>query len=154
MEVVLNWVKSGLLFGILASVILMLSPNKSYAKHISTVVGLLFILVMIHPIMELFHIDQDTYVSYIKNFLAIEAVDLGGSYENIEFYEETINYQLEAALQEKGYPVKKVMVRADENGEIERVNMLFTSKIIGAEKLELYLKNMFGEGVRINYELE
>ena len=49
----LNWVKSGLLFGVMASVILMLCPNKSYMKHIGMVIGLLFILVMLHPLMEL-----------------------------------------------------------------------------------------------------
>lgn len=69
MEGILDWVRSGLLFGIVSSVILMLCPNKSYAKHIGLVVGLLFILVMLHPVMEWMEIDEQTYVSYIKDFL-------------------------------------------------------------------------------------
>lgn len=154
MEAILVWVKSGLLFGILASVILMLSPNKAYEKHISMVVGLLFILVMLHPIMELFHLDRDTYTSYIKNFLMIETGENGISSENLGYYEETVAYQLEAALRESGYALKKVSVKANEEGEVEQVMLSFTEEILNAEKIELYLMNLFGEGVKISYEME
>lgn len=154
MEAILVWVKSGLLFGILASVILMLSPNKTYEKHISMVVGLLFILVMLHPVMELFHLDRDTYTSYIRNFLMIETGEKGISAENLEYYEETVAYQLEAALRENGYALKKVNVSTREDGEVERVTLVFTGELNDAEKIEIYLKTLFGEGVKINYEME
>ena len=67
MEQILTWVKNGLLFGVISSLILLLSPNKSYEKHMNLVVGLLFILVMIHPIISFFDLDSKTYVSFIQN---------------------------------------------------------------------------------------
>ena len=85
MEQILSWVRSGLLFGIVSSVILMLCPNKSYARHIGLVVGLLFILVMIHPVMELLQIDEDTYITYIRDFFAVTEPGMV-SEQNLQLY--------------------------------------------------------------------
>ncbi len=154
MEFVLSWVKSGLLFGILSSVVLMLSPNKSYMKHIGMIVGLLFILVMIHPIMELFHLEGSTYASYVRNFLMMETENDGVSEADLELYEESINMQLMAVLKEYAYPVKRVMVKAGEDGKIVSVFVVFDSSVVQLESLETYIKNLFGEEVRIRYENE
>lgn len=152
MEIVLSWVKSGLLFGIFASVILMLSPSKSYQKHIGMVVGMLFILVMVHPILSWFQLDEQTYTSYIRNFLRLESVQ--GEADTISIYEDAVEMQLLANLQNGGYAVKDVKCEASEDGNVERVSLLVEEGISGMEKLELYLKNMFGEEVRIQYEME
>lgn len=152
MEMILSWVKSGLLFGIFASVILMLCPNKSYQKHIGMVVGLLFILVMLHPVMELFQIDGSTYSAYIKNFLLLDEGAEQISDSNRKLYEEAMNIQLMANLQEGGYSVKEIETRTDLDGQIEEVKIIFDGEVIGLEKLELYLKNIFGEEVIIRYE--
>lgn len=150
MEMILSWVKSGLLFGIFASVILMLCPNKSYQKHISMVVGLLFILVMLHPVMELLQVDGSTYFAYIQNFLMLEENQMSDS--NIELYEEALNIQLSANLQESGYLVKEVKTRVDNEGNVEKVTIVFAGEVTGLETIELYLKNVFGEEVVIQYE--
>lgn len=152
MEVVLSWVKSGLLFGVFASVILMLSPNKSYMKHIGMVVGLLFILVMLHPVMELFHLDSSTYADYIKNFLMMEEEDDSISDSNLELYEESVKTQLMAVFKENGYPVEVISVSATSEGKIFKVKLAVTEGIQEIESLERYLKNLFGEDVKICYE--
>ncbi|MDE6761238.1 MAG: stage III sporulation protein AF [Lachnospiraceae bacterium] len=154
MEFVLSWVKSGLLFGILSSVVLMLSPNKSYMKHIGMIVGLLFILVMIHPVMELFHLEGSTYASYVRNFLMMETENNEISGADLELYEESVSMQLMAVLKEHAYPVKNVMVKAGEDGNIISVSVMFDSSVEELESLETYLKNLFGEEVRIRYENE
>lgn len=152
MEVVLSWVKSGLLFGVFASVILMLSPNKSYMKHIGMVVGLLFILVMLHPVMELFHLDSSTYADYIKNFLMMEEEDDSISDSNLKLYEESVKTQLMAVFKENGYPVEVISVSATSEGKIFKVKLAVTEGIQEIESLERYLKNLFGEDVKICYE--
>lgn len=148
------WVKSGLLFGILASVILMLSPNKAYEKHISMVVGMLFVLVMMHPVLELFNLDRDIYTSYIKNFFLIETVENEISKDTLECYEESVAYQLAGILQESGYDIKKVSVDVNEEGKVEKVTLVLAGEIKGVEKLELYIRNLFGEDVKFSYEVE
>lgn len=152
MEMILSWVKSGLLFGVFASVILMLCPNKSYQKHIGMVVGLLFILVMLHPVMELLQVDGSTYSAYIRNFLMLEDGQGQLSDSNLELYEESLNIQLMANLQDAGYPVKKMETRVNQEGQVEEVKIVFEGEVNSLEKIELYLKNLFGEEVRIRYE--
>lgn len=154
MEWILSWVKSGLLFGIFSSVILMLSPNKSYMKHIGFIVGLLFILVMVHPIMELFHVDGSTYASYIRNFLMMETDSEGISDANMELYEESVSMQLMAVLKEHAYPVKNIVVEAEPDGSITEAAIVFDAPVEHLESLETYLKNLFGEEVKIRYENE
>lgn len=152
METILSWVKSGVLFGILSSVILMLSPNKTYMKHISLIVGMLFILVMIHPLMELFQLDGKTYVSYIENFLKLEGTQEEMKDKDIELYEESVNIQLMAALNENGYNVKEISVDADAQGNVLEVHLTFRGEVTGLEYIELYLQNIFGQEVDIYYE--
>lgn len=151
MEWILSWVKSGLLFGVFASVILMLCPNKSYQKHIGLVVGLLFILVMLHPLMQVFQVDGSTYVSYIRNFLMLETGSERITDSDLELYEESLNIQLMANLVESGYPVKKIETKADITGAVEEVAVLFEGEVDRLETLERYLKDLFGEGVVISY---
>ncbi|MGN0154891.1 MAG: stage III sporulation protein AF [Lachnospiraceae bacterium] len=154
MEWILSWVRSGLLFGIFASVILMLCPNKAYMKHIGMIVGLLFILVMLHPVMELFQIDESTYASYIKNFLIMETEEDKITEANLDLYEESVSMQLMAALQEAGYPIKQIRVAAKEDGTVDKIELSFSGTVNQLEKIEIYLKNLFGEEVRICYENE
>lgn len=154
MDFVLSWVKSGLLFGIFASVILMLSPNKSYMKHIGMVVGLLFIMVMLHPLMELFRIDESTYAAYLRNYLMLETGEEQNSRDNLELYIDAVRLQLKAALAEGGYPVKDIRLQSNDNGEIQRITLVLSAGAGETEGLERYLRNLFGEDVRIGYEME
>ncbi|MCM1180142.1 MAG: stage III sporulation protein AF [Clostridium sp.] len=148
----IGWVKSGLLFGIFASVILMLCPNKSYMKHISLVVGLLFILVMLHPVMELCSVDVSTYASYIQNFLMLETEDMEFSKENRQLYELSLAAQLEAVFVEKGYPVTDILVETDQNGNAEEIHLRFGEGEFDLRNVENYLHRLLGEDVRITYE--
>lgn len=152
MEIILSWVKSGLLFAVIASVILLLPPNKSYIKHISLVVGLLFILVMVHPIMEIFHLDAKAYVSYIENLLMLEKTQEGISKEQVEMYEESVSIQLLAVFRDNGYPIDEVQVRADLSGNVAEVHMKLSGAISQLESIEAYLRNVFGSEVKIYYE--
>ena len=62
--------------------------------------------------------------------------------------------QLMAVLKEYAYPVKRVMVKAGEDGKIVSVSVVFDSSVVQLESLETYIKNLFGEEVRIRYENE
>ncbi len=153
MEAILSWVKSGLIFAVFASVILMLCPSKTYIKHISLVIGLLFILVMLHPIMEFLQLDSVTYLSYIEHFLALEESEAGVKREHMELYEESIELQLMAELNENGYPIQEVDVFADKEGNVEEVHVTFLAEVTGIENIETYFVDLFGREVSIYYEV-
>lgn len=152
MEEILSFVKSGLLFGVFGSIILMICPNKSYQKHIGLVVGMLFILVMLHPIMVFLDVDGDTYVSYIRNFLMIENNGSNLTGDNILIYEDSVESQLTAIFLERGYPVKDICVDSDSEGKIIEVSIAFSDAVAGLDEIEQYIKRLFGEEVRVKYE--
>ena len=152
MEEILSWVKSGLLFGIFSSVILMLCPNRAYVKHIGMVVGLLFLLIMLHPVMEFLELDGDTYAAYVKTYLMVENGDERISEKNLKLYEESVASQILALLQEQGYGIEGVSVNADEEGDVCEVVLQPGKELNALEQLEYYLKNLFGEELIICYE--
>ena len=98
MNAVIDWVRSILLFGIFSSVILNLSPNKSYEKHISIVVGMIFILLIINPVTKFRMKDGDAYMSYIKNYVITDRSGLEVSEGARSLYEDSIRIQLEEAF--------------------------------------------------------
>lgn len=151
MEGIMSWIKSGLLFTILASVILMLCPNKTYMKHISLIVGLLFILVMIHPVMHLLDLDSKVYVSYLENFLKLEGTQDSISENHIAMYEESVALQLTASLEECGYKVEEIRVKAENDGSVCEIRLSFTESIENLEQVETYLYRLFGKEVKIIY---
>ena len=154
MELVLSWVKSGLLFGILGSVIIMLVPSKTYIKHIGMVIGLIFILVMLRPVISFLEMDGNMYSSFVKSFLMVEGETEVIPDEDIEMYEDAVNIQLMTVLKEHGYGVKSIKVKACEDGTVENVTVVFEGDVKDLECIELYLKQVLGEEVDICYENE
>lgn len=152
MEVVLDWVKSGLLFGILGSAVIMLSPNKSYEKYISFVVGLLFILVMIHPLMEFFSVDSTTFLRSVENYLLFENPSQGLSENDRNLYEDALGIQLKAVFTDAGCELDQVVVHMNDNGQVYQVNLIVTGKMLELSQIEAYIHNLFGEEVTICYE--
>ncbi len=151
MEWILDWVRSGLLFGIVSSVILMLCPNKSYAKHIGLVVGLLFILVMLHPVMELMEIDEQTYISYIRDFFAVSKSEQISD-QSIQLYGESIAMQIKTVLENGGYSIDALSVEVLEDGSVSRVHITFGDTTGDISIVEQYLHEIFGQEVVIQYE--
>ncbi len=152
MEQILTWVKNGLLFGVISSLILLLSPNKSYEKHMNLVVGLLFILVMIHPIISFFDLDSKTYVSFIQNYIGASGNGDYLSEEELSLYTDTIGIEILSVLEDAGYSVDNVTPYVDEKGTVYKIEI----SVDGGERtlyaLERYIRNVFGEEVEIIYE--
>ncbi len=153
MEFVLSWVKNGLVFGLFASVILMLSPGKTYRAHIAMATGLLFIMVMLHPLMELLQIDTASYAEYIQDYLMLEPEVGRYERENLRLYEESVAIEVKMALKAQGYEVSEVGVTADASGRTLCVRIRFGagSELPGDPEREL--AGLLGEGARITYEV-
>ncbi len=151
MEMIFQWVKSGLLFTIISSVIILLCPNKTYMKHVNLVLGLLFILVMIRPVMAMAELDEKTYLSYIDKYLKIDGGD-ELSQNSISLYEDSLSLQLKALLTDSGYAIRDVVVSVGSDTSVEKVVLSFSGQVAGLEYLEAYLHQTFGEEVEIVYE--
>lgn len=151
---ILDWVKSGLLFGIFGSVILMLTPNKSYEKHISFVVGLLFILVMLHPLMELLSLDSQTYFHSIENYFSLETGNVNPSENDLRLYAQTLEVQIKAVLMDAGYNINAIKIEMNSTGDVTGITISFADGVTDLSKLEQYIYNVFGQEVTICYEAE
>lgn len=151
METIFEWVRSGLLFTIISSIMILLCPNKTYIKHISLVLGLLFILVMMRPLMSIAQLDEKTYLSYIEKYLKLD----GGeelSANTISLYEDALALQLKALLIDSGYAILDIQVTVRDDTTVEKVWICFSGQATQLEYLETYLHQTFGEEVKIVYE--
>ena len=151
MQQIFEWVKSGLLFGIFSSIIILLCPNKSYEKHINLVVGLLFILVMIHPVMTFFNLDGQTYISYIQNYIMASENGETLTDEEKEMYGRSLSEELKEMINKAGYPISDIEVSVDEKGHVSGVLVFFSGEISNVDAIEEYLKNVFGDDIIISY---
>lgn len=152
MTEILAWVKSALLFGIFSSIILMLSPDKSYEKHISLTVGMIFILLIIHPAMKYMNLDESTYVSYIRNYILSEGYGSQVTENEKTLYADSIRIQLETALIEAGYPVRNIRIFVGDDGGIYKLAVRFGDSVSELEYFENYIRNVFGDDVEVVYE--
>ncbi len=152
MDFIISWVRSGLLFSVFASVVLMLSPNKTYMKYISLVIGLLFILVMIHPVMKALNLDTKTYVSYIENLLRLDGTEENMTRDHKELYEDSIALQLIVSLKESGYEIDDIAVEVNDSGAVEEIHIVFAGEVKGLKQIEDYVCSLFGKEVSIYYE--
>ena len=150
MTMVLGYIKSVLLFGIFSSVVIMAAPDKSFEKHISLAVGIIFILLIIYPVMSLLNEDSSTYISYIKNCFASESYVLSDSEKDI--YADSIAIQLEEILVNAGYMIGRIKIKVDDEGNVYGISIQFNDDVNNLEALEGYIKNVFGEEVYISYE--
>lgn len=152
MEAIVDWVKSGLIFGMVGSLVLMLSPNKSYEKIINYVVGLLFLLVMINPLMKFFAMDQETFLHTMEDYLSLGTGYYEASSRDKELYLEALSMQLGTVFENAGYEIDEIQLEAFEDGSISSVKLSLKGAVYNTEGLEEYLKNLFGEEVSISYE--
>ena len=53
-----TWICSILLFSIFLSVFLQLLPGKQYVKYVRFFAGLIWILVVMQPVLQLFHLEN------------------------------------------------------------------------------------------------
>lgn len=152
MDAVFDWVKSGLIFGVVGSVLIALSPNKSYEKYISFVVGLLFILVMIHPVMVLFSADSEVFLRSVENYIMFESCRDRLSSNDKALYEDALGMQLKAVFTDAGCELDRVEVFMDDGGTVYEVRLVVAGDMLKLSQIETYLHRIFGEEVVISYE--
>jgi len=92
------------------------------------------------------------YTSYIEHFFEIDEMQEDMSQEHIQLYEESVNMQLMAELEENGYKTVQVVTHANEEGDITQVHITFKGDVVGLERIDGYLKELFGQEVAIYYE--
>jgi len=149
----IEWVRRGLLFCLFSSIIMMICPDKKYYKHLSMIMGLMFILVMIRPFSVLMHTNSQSYIDYLKHLLLFEGTTVEMKYEYREEYESVIESQIELLMKEKGFDISSVNVAINHKGEMEMILLHSANCTVeDINNMENLLKTIYGEDVIIGYE--
>lgn len=68
-----TWIKSITSYMVFSVFFLQILPSTKYEKYIRVFVGMLFLLVIIQPIMEIFSVNQSFWGHFEENMLMVQA---------------------------------------------------------------------------------
>lgn len=124
MEFINSWLKSIVIYSLLATIITNILPNDSYKKYTKIFIGMVLIIVIIKPFSNL--INMDNYLSYdvlVEN-LNLEAMAVSNSsfVNNKSVYEDTLKKQISSQLIASGYEVVSVDIAIDGNNNDFSIN--------------------------------
>lgn len=137
MEGLVTWVKGIVGYSILVAVLTELLPSK-FSKYIKLYMGLLFILLFLSPVMNLFHLEERMEDFFDKENLKIDLEDKSFElelkqkdvYEEIkEEYTKQLSGELSEFLQGYGYQLQSVDISWNEDtkaatfGEVKKATL-------------------------------
>lgn len=124
MEAVYNWVKNIVIFYILLTAVLHLLPKNSYQKYVRFFGGLLLVVLLLTPLMELifkedYLLNEISYESFWQEVDTIR-LDVEGMEEKQQQayrreYEKAIGADISLMAQEAGLVVHEVTVEITED---------------------------------------
>ena len=72
MEWIYEWVKTISFYYIFASIVMHALPDTKYQQYVRFFLGILLIVVMINPLMELFQLTETLDEQYLQEMLELE----------------------------------------------------------------------------------
>ncbi len=84
MDKIFDWIRSIVIYMIMNTIIMNLLGNSSYKKYISVISGMLLVLIVISPLMELLHLDLNLDYYMASNDFAIETSDFENRLRQME----------------------------------------------------------------------
>lgn len=94
METILNWIKPIIYFSIFITVMIHLLPGEKYTKYIRFFAGLLMIVLVLRPVLNLFSNGDFSEQIFSQDFYQEQsekiALDIGAMEENVTDYYETV----------------------------------------------------------------
>lgn len=130
------WVKNIVIYMILNTIIMNLLGNSSYKKYVSIVSGMLLVLIVISPLLNILKIDEKLDYFFQSNNFAIETSDFKNSLLRMEQqqndaifseYKEKMRTQVDKILASENLYVKDFQVTLDTDvnssnfGEIQKM---------------------------------
>ncbi|KAA0549464.1 stage III sporulation protein AF [Bacillus sp. BGMRC 2118] len=113
MEFLTGWVANIILFILLATILDMLLPNSNLQRYVKMVVGLLLLVIILNPILSLFHYDVEEIISAAAPFASSEE-------KNIENLIEMKKKEIQASS--RAYILEQTAVQMKEEVEEEVKN--------------------------------
>ncbi len=134
MEGIFSWVRNVVIFVLVLSLIEEILPDEDYRKYIRAVAGMVFILVVFSPLLELFNVrgSVDYFFQWESFKTAFSGSDLadGGNFDGdaleqerqalvLNEYEAALKEQIRVLVENQGYGVKEVGISVEDNEDSE-----------------------------------
>ncbi|MGN0435685.1 MAG: hypothetical protein ACI4D8_03540, partial [Wujia sp.] len=120
-----GWMKSLIIYLILAGLAVNLSPGKSYKRYIGFFNGLIVIIILGKPISYILGLsggDIDKFTEGIDNYLYSNSSFVVAD-NMYDYYDMSLDIAMENTLRENGIVVDKLLAISDEDGKIISVNI-------------------------------
>ncbi|RSK27801.1 stage III sporulation protein AF [Bacillus sp. HMF5848] len=148
MAFITDWIKNIILFILLATVMDMLLPKSSFQKYVKMVTGLLLLMVVFQPIMQLINRDFDDVITAItipetkndeniENLIEMKKKEIQASQH--AYILEQMAVQMETDIQEElvqeyGLKVEDVILSVEENGsDLDLTNQNVNVQVVVSE---------------------
>lgn len=111
MDVIYTWIKNIIVYMILNTIIMNLLGNSSYKKYVSIVSGMILVLIVVSPLMNVMELEDNLDYYLEANDFAVETSDFQNDLQRMEEkqsdaifseYQEKIKKQVDNMLREDG----------------------------------------------------
>lgn len=155
MDRIYEWIRSIVIYMILNTIIMNLIGKSSYKKYISVISGMILVLIIITPILEIMNIEETIDLYIASNDVSMEAASFKDSLRKMEEdkideifaeYKENIWNDIETILQEDGLKLAdlSIEINRDENsstfGHINKMNIKMKKEEEADSKEEEFIK--------------
>jgi stage III sporulation protein AF len=123
MEMVYSWVKSIVFFLVLLTIINNLVGKSGYKKYINLITGMILIILVVSPLINLFNINQKLDYYFSKNTFMTDSDNINNELIKMEEtqmsrimdeYKNEIKVQTEKLLEKEGLYISNIFIEIDE----------------------------------------
>ncbi|HHU70884.1 MAG TPA: stage III sporulation protein AF [Clostridiales bacterium] len=149
MDRIYEWIRSIVIYMILNTIIMNLIGKSSYKKYISVISGMILMLIIITPVLEIMNIEDTIDLHIASNNVSMEAANFKNSLRKMEEkqideifaeYKEKIWKDIETMLQEDELKLADISIEInrDENspnfGYINKMNIKMKKEEVNNKK--------------------
>lgn len=123
-----GWMKSLIVYLILAAAVVNLSPSGSYKKYIKFFTGIVAIILLMKPISYIFNFDEGMIFSQMRDMSTFDLSGDNQSYDEIDdYYELSLSKAITYELNKRGFLVSEVSVITDKDNKILKCTVYVSS---------------------------
>lgn len=141
MSEIYSWVKNIIIFLILTTIITNLLGKSTYKKYVDLITGIILVILVISPLLKLFHLQETLDYYFSANFLMAEAEDINIKFKDVEEgqmnvifseYKQEIKKQVSNLLEKENLYVVNFEIIIDDNAASNTFGVLKSMNIVAS----------------------
>lgn len=129
MDFFYSWIRTIILFSILASIALELIPSNRYRSYVQLFVGFLTVFLVVEPFINAFGSKKNISLEAMGQMLFVDTSQIERENKNfqknkVKLYENEVEQQVKSLLEGKNYKVYSQRVKFDSEEEIGKIESI------------------------------